>query len=130
MQHVRPGSYFVVVTAAGYLTPIVEFTQAELAHPTPEIAQHIAAVLQMVNVQPNSTAAVDVRLQHGGSLSGTVRFDDGAFGDTKPTTVRPYSRNQMPLSVHGDMTGVALAVKPQAAKPQSSAPQTVQEAAP
>ena len=78
VAHVPPAEYYVLVSLLGYLNPFTEFSVKDLQHPSPEVSQRMAAVLQKVTVQPNSSVAVDVRLERGASLSGTVHFDDGA----------------------------------------------------
>ena len=78
IQHVKPGTYYVVVKEAGYLSPFAMFTNAQLVHPNPDEQQKIARYLPTVAVIPNNTATMDLHLTRGASLSGTVRFDDGA----------------------------------------------------
>ena len=77
IPHVQPGTYFVVVNEPGYMSPFSQFTPEEMAHPTPDIAQRIAATLPVVSVRPNATSTLDVVLQRGAGISGTLRFDDG-----------------------------------------------------
>ena len=74
---IEPGNYYVVVTEPGYLSPFTQFTPEQMAHPTPDFAQRIAATLPVVSVRPNAVSTIDVSLQRGAGLSGTVRFDDG-----------------------------------------------------
>ncbi|MGI4827406.1 MAG: carboxypeptidase regulatory-like domain-containing protein [Janthinobacterium lividum] len=77
IPRVPQGMYYVVVVAPGMFSPFAQFTTEELARPSPEIAQRMAATLPVVTVQPNSSATLDIRLQRGAGMSGTVRFDDG-----------------------------------------------------
>lgn len=77
IDHVAPGTYFVVVKYPGSLSPLANFSQSELEQPTSEQASKIAALIPTVSVAPNNTSSIDVRLQQGGSMSGVVRFDDG-----------------------------------------------------
>ena len=78
LEHVVPGSYYVVVTLPGYLSPIAQFTHEQLAAPTPETQQKITATVPTVEVRPNGAATADVRLSRGASIEGTLRFDDGS----------------------------------------------------
>jgi hypothetical protein len=78
IEGVAPGMYYVVVNLPGYLSPIAQFTQEQLKHPTPEVQQKIAATVPTVDVRPNSAATAEVRLLRGGSIEGVVRFDDGS----------------------------------------------------
>jgi hypothetical protein len=82
LEHVTPGSYYVVVSLPGYLSPIAQFTLGQLKDPTPEIQQKISATVPTVSVGPNGAATADVWLTHGASLSGMVKFDDGSPATT------------------------------------------------
>ena len=77
IDHVVPGTYFVVVKYPGSLSPLANFSESELEQPTAEQAKALASSIPTVSVALNSTASIDVRLQGGASMSGTVRFDDG-----------------------------------------------------
>ncbi len=119
IPHVAPGTYYVVVSAPGFLSPFTEFTSDELRNPSREIAARIAATLPVISVQPNSTTVHDVRLERGASLSGTVRFDDGTpfFGaalflqrkgtDGKWVSTHSYSnRPTVDTEGHWEQTGL------------------------
>ena len=75
---VPPGQYYLSVQLPGYATPLWAFTTAELKSPTPEIQQRIQRELQLVTVAPNATLQADAIIHRGGSISGSVTFDDGA----------------------------------------------------
>ena len=77
IPRVRPGTYYVIVNVPGMFSPFTQFTAEEMAHPTPEIAKRIADTLPVVAVRPNSNAILDLHLERGAGLSGTIRFDDG-----------------------------------------------------
>lgn len=77
IPHVAPGTYYVVVNEPGFLSPFTQFTPQEMAHPTPDLAQKMAATLPAVAVRPNATSTLDVMLQRGAGISGALRFDDG-----------------------------------------------------
>ncbi len=77
IPQVAPGAYYVVVSEPGFLSPFTQFTPEQMAHPTPEEAHEIATTLPVVNVRPNAAATLDVQLQRGAGMSGSVRFDDG-----------------------------------------------------
>ncbi len=77
IDHVPPGTYYVVVKYPGCLSPFAAFTQSELEKPTIEQAKAISAAIPTVSVSANNTVSVSVPLAQGAGLSGTVRFDDG-----------------------------------------------------
>jgi hypothetical protein len=74
---VPPGSYYVVAAAAGYLSPRANAENIDEAEP-PAPAGQPPVVIPKVDVQADQTAAVDIRLERGAAVSGTIRFDDGS----------------------------------------------------
>lgn len=78
LTNIPLGRYYLRVDLAGYTTPISQFTGDELDAPTPEIQQRIQHELQVVTITANSTTHADVTLYRGGSIAGTVIYDDGA----------------------------------------------------
>ena len=91
IPNVRPGQYYLRVDLLGYVIPLLDFRQDQLASPTPEVQQRMQRELQVLNVAPHSTLTADVTLHRGASISGTVSFDDGspAIG----LTARALGRN-------------------------------------
>jgi hypothetical protein len=92
ISHVPPGNYYVSVEQPGYLTPNSLFTIAELLHPTPEMRSLIAKSVTSTSVVANKTSNVDVTLQRGGSISGTIRYDDGS--PVSDASVLPLRRDK------------------------------------
>jgi hypothetical protein len=76
---VAPGEYYVSVTYSGYATPESWFPHEKLRKPTAEEYEEIVKTLSTVVVVANKTVNVEVLLQRGGSISGTVRYDDGSL---------------------------------------------------
>jgi hypothetical protein len=74
---VPPGSYYVVATAAGYLSPRADAKDIDDAEP-PSPAGQPPLVIPRVDVQADQAAAIDIRLERGAAVSGTIRFDDGS----------------------------------------------------
>jgi hypothetical protein len=52
------------------------FDREELNHPTKELRERIAD--RVVTVVANKTSTINITLHRGGSISGSVRYDDGA----------------------------------------------------
>ncbi len=77
LSNVPPGSYYVVVAKAGYLSPRAYAEDVDNAEPQPAAAQP-PIVIPRVDVQADQTASVEIRLERGAAISGTVRFDDGS----------------------------------------------------
>lgn len=78
LDKVPPGTYYVIAQLPGYESPLSRFSQAERMKSDPATMKAIAAEAEKIVVQANQPARVDVRLEHGASLSGTVKYDDGS----------------------------------------------------
>jgi hypothetical protein len=77
IPNVPRGSYYVVVTSAGYLSPRADAKDIDDAEP-PSPAGQPPLAIPRVDVQPDQTAAIDIRLERGAAVSGVIRFDDGS----------------------------------------------------
>jgi hypothetical protein len=75
---VAPGVYYVVAYKNGYLSPLSTVSEDALEHPMPEDHKHIASILARIVVEGGLPVSVDVRLERGSAISGTVLFDDGS----------------------------------------------------
>jgi hypothetical protein len=79
MSQVKPGRYYVVVEKPGYLSPVSQFTDAEVDHPTPELKEALAKAIPMVTVAANSNSVINLSLVRAASVTGIIRFDDGTY---------------------------------------------------
>jgi hypothetical protein len=77
LSKVPPGSYYVVASAQGYLTPLPNGDESDDAEPKPPAGQP-PVVIPRVDVGADQAASIDIRLERGAAISGTVRFDDGS----------------------------------------------------
>jgi hypothetical protein len=75
---VAPGAYYVVAYKSGYLSPLSTLSEDALQHPTPEDHKRIATVLPRIVVEARLPVSVDVRLERGAIISGTILYDDGS----------------------------------------------------
>lgn len=85
--HVAPGSYYVIATCAGYISPFIQLLLAEDRSPNqnwaplgPEQKQRKSRILRSlarVDVQSNLPATADVVLERGAAVSGNISYDDG-----------------------------------------------------
>lgn len=85
--HVPPGSYYIVATSSGYVSPLVALRLAEarsqwdqrgpLGPQQKEARERILQSLPRVDVQPNQPATADVVLERGAAISGNITYDDG-----------------------------------------------------
>ena len=77
-EGVKPGRYYLIANLPGYIYPLSQFAQDDLQHPTPEVKDRIATLLEpVVIVTANHTTAASLRLVRGAAISGTVTYDDG-----------------------------------------------------
>ncbi len=78
--HVAPGTYYVFASEPGYVSPLatVAATKDQLEKPDKAIKAEIARAVPRVTVQANLPASVDITLQRGAAITGTVLYDDGS----------------------------------------------------
>lgn len=80
IQNLSPGIYYVIAAAPGYVSPLdgVAETEAQLLNPDADVKAKFEKKIPRVAVQANLTSQVDVLLERGAAVSGTVRYDDGS----------------------------------------------------
>lgn len=78
LDHVPAGTYYVVAQLPGYESPLSQFSQMERMKSSAETLKAVEAVAEKIVVQANQPARVELRLERGASLSGTVQYDDGS----------------------------------------------------
>lgn len=92
MRHVAPGSYYVIASQVGYMSPV-----APLYVPAKEsslsqlnVIKKVLESLPRITVEPNLGTVVNVSIERGAAISGTVSYDDGspASGITLTLLVR------------------------------------------
>ena len=75
---VKPGRYYVVVDAPGYLIPLAAFGLKDLAAPNTATHLRMERAVQSITVNAGESVKQDIVLYRGASLSGTVSYDDGS----------------------------------------------------
>jgi hypothetical protein len=104
---VAPGSYYVIVTAAGYLSPHPHDEDSDDAKPQPPASQP-PVTIPKVDIQPDQTASIDIRLERGAAASGNIRYDDGSPAtDVLIMLQRKSKDNWVPLPT-GDYGAFAM----------------------
>jgi len=78
LDKVPPGTYYVVAQLPGYQSPLSKFSQAERMKADEATLKAVESVAEKIVVAPDQTAHVELRLERGASLSGSVRYDDGS----------------------------------------------------
>jgi Carboxypeptidase regulatory-like domain len=108
IPNVPPGSYYVIVTAAGYLSPNVHNEgDTDIAEPKPP-GEQPPIVVSKVDVQANQTSSIDVRIERGAAVSGTIRFDDGSPAPGVIVVVLYKSKDKWVASPTGDYGAFAM----------------------
>ena len=78
IRSVEPGKYYILAEMPGYLSPLVALAPEEIESPSAEDKEKLRTMLQQVTVVHGQESRLDLRLEKGASLSGTVRYDDGS----------------------------------------------------
>lgn len=80
IRHVTPGSYYVIASQVGYMSPV-----APLYVPVKDssvsqlnLVKKVLESLPRITVEPNLPAVVNVTIERGAAISGTVSYDDGS----------------------------------------------------
>ena len=84
---VKPGTYYVHATAAGYIDPFTTIPPDDLTSKDPAVRQRVAGLTTTVTIDGTAPARADLRLERGASVTGRVLYDDGT--PAAGWTVRP-----------------------------------------
>jgi hypothetical protein len=79
MGGIKAGKYIVVAWLPGYLSPLARLAGEtdKLGRPSGEFKHGLEQLVPSVIVEPNQTSSIDIRLERGAEISGTVSYDDG-----------------------------------------------------
>jgi hypothetical protein len=80
IPHVTPGTYYVIASALGYVSPLAALgiSPEDLVKHDDNLRQKITRMVPYVTVQANLPASIEVILERGAAVSGTVLYDDGS----------------------------------------------------
>jgi hypothetical protein len=92
--HAAPGTYYVVASKAGYINLYTLFSHRQLDLPSDQARELINQVVPRVTVEQNSSTHVDVQLQRGAAVSGTITYDDGAPASNITVTLRSKYKDE------------------------------------
>jgi hypothetical protein len=82
LEKIPPGTYYVLAQLAGYQSPMSQFSMMERVKADDATLKAVQSAAEKIVVQPNQAAHVEIRLERGASISGTVRYDDGSPAPT------------------------------------------------
>jgi Carboxypeptidase regulatory-like domain len=75
---ISAGRYVIGAEVQGYVSPLVTASADKLTSEDPAAFSAVFKQMTPVVVDASSTATVDIRLERGAALSGTVSYDDGS----------------------------------------------------
>lgn len=78
IPNVQPGAYYVVASSPGYVSPLYAVLTSSDSQRDSEARKAAATLAQRITVQANLPASVNVTLERGAAVSGTVLYDDGS----------------------------------------------------
>ena len=104
IPNVAPGSYYVIVTAAGYLSPRPHDDKSDTSEDAKSQppASKPPVTIPRVDLTADQTANIDIRLERGAAVSGNIRFDDGSAIANVPVMLLHKSKDKwVPLPTGG-----------------------------
>ena len=77
---VAPGTYFVLASLAGYISPlaVLGVSNEDLLEPTAELRKRIVERVPTITVDTNGSASINISLERAAAVSGTILYDDGS----------------------------------------------------
>jgi hypothetical protein len=77
---VAPGTYFVLASMAGYITPlaVLGVSNEDLLEPTAELRKRIVDRVPTITVEATGSASINISLERAAAVSGTILYDDGS----------------------------------------------------
>ena len=76
---VKAGKYVVVAWLSGYLSPLARLAAEtdQFGDPTGGFKHGLEQLVPIAVVEANQTSSVDIQLERGAEISGTISYDDG-----------------------------------------------------
>jgi hypothetical protein len=80
IHHVKPGTYYVIASAPGYVSPLASIQVRPQDDPATKGSEPKKPSIPAprITVEANLPVAVNVSIERGASVSGTVQYDDGS----------------------------------------------------
>jgi len=78
LEKVPPGTYYVIPQLPGYRSPLSSLSMMERMKADAATVTAVESVAEKIVVQPGGSTSVNIELQRGATLSGTVAYDDGS----------------------------------------------------
>jgi hypothetical protein len=78
LDKVPPGTYYVIAQFAGYRSPLSGISQADRMTADASTMKAVESQAEKVVVQAGQTNSVNIELERGASLMGSVTYDDGS----------------------------------------------------
>ena len=81
---VKPGTYFLLAEYAGYVSPFAKAPPASGEGTDPAVVEKLEKLLEKITVAANKDTVLDIELERGATIAGTVHYDDGSPANTLP----------------------------------------------
>lgn len=79
IQHVPPGVYYVIASQTGYISPLAPLRVPAMEQPgDAKAGKKALSSAPRITLQANLPVAVNVSIERGAAVSGTVLYDDGS----------------------------------------------------
>jgi hypothetical protein len=78
LDKVPPGTYYVIPQLPGYRSPLGSFSMMERMKADQATVAAVESLAEKIVVQPGASTSLNIELQRGATLSGTVAYDDGS----------------------------------------------------
>jgi hypothetical protein len=80
LQHVAPGTYYVIASQSGYISPLaLRYLESDDDPTAKDLkAKKTSPMAPRITVEGNLPVGVNVTIERGAAVSGTVLYDDGS----------------------------------------------------
>jgi hypothetical protein len=80
IRHVEPGAYYVIATQEGYISPLTSIYTPAPFRPgaDPSLPKKPLMTAPRITVQANLPVSVNVSMERGAAVTGTILYDDGS----------------------------------------------------
>ena len=96
LQHVAPGTYYVIASQVGYISPLALRYMEPADDPAAKDlkAKKTPPMAPRITVEANLPVGVNVTIERGAAVSGTVLYDDGSPASGIPVNLLARVKDQ------------------------------------
>jgi len=99
---VKPGTYFLLAEYAGYVSPFAKTPPASGEGTDPAVVEKLEKLLEKITVAANKDTVIEIELERGATIAGTVHYDDGSPANSlQITLLRQWDDGKLtPIAPH------------------------------